>query len=225
MKNRIFLALSLLTSLCLTSIASAAIVYYDQSTKSNWLSAAHLAGGYYTENFAGGAITDPALGHTSFNDDGAFHDGTPSGFAAGVYVATPKPNEVSFTTWTFAEAISYWGADFNLEIPGGPGSGLQIILDWDGGTGGTWLNEISRNTGGPSYLHYEFWGFFSDTAFTSLTVMAGTQLSPTPDGSVVKSEFHGMQNMRYESEVPEPTTMLLFGAGLIGLASLRRRSN
>lgn len=109
-----------------------------------------------------------------------------------------------FTLWTFDFGLFGFGADWNLVIPGGPGTGIEVMFGTE-----TLSMEIPPSTNG-------FWGFVSDTPFQAMKLTEGSF-----NGGVVWETFD-MDNMSY-APVPEPGTLLLLGAGLFGTGVLRRR--
>lgn len=115
------------------------------------------------------------------------------------------------TTFTFLTPITAFGAIFNL-APGGAGQGIEFTLT-PGGLVGT---EV------PDSFSGQFFGFISDTAFTSVTLRGGTQ-----GGS---AETYNLDNLQFgfaaAGAVPEPTTWLMFilGFGFIGAAMRRKKS-
>ena len=111
-----------------------------------------------------------------------------------------------YTEWLFASPIFGLGANWNLVVPGGPGTGLTVTLLFQGSTL-VLPQEISRELNG-------FFGWMSTTPFLGFRLSEGTQ-----QGAV---ETFQMSNVEY-APVPEPGTLLLIGSGLAGLAMRRRR--
>lgn len=145
--------------------------------------------------------------------DDALTDGftvTTQGAGHSFSVASGRMNDrvtrtgVTSTTFTFDTAITSFAANWDL-TPGGAGQGLQILVD--GALAGTVLNNYN---GG-------FYGFVSDTAFTSLTILAGQQ-----GGS---AETYSLDNARFAAAVPEAESMalLLAGLGVVGFTARRRQ--
>ncbi|MDD5326184.1 MAG: hypothetical protein PHY02_00015 [Phycisphaerae bacterium] len=85
------------------------------------------------------------------------------------------------TTWYFAQPIYAYGADWNLAIPGGLGSGIQLYLD------GIPVSPKIVNT-----YEGEFFGLISTVPFNHILVTAGTYMG---------RETYTLDNMVYSSWV------------------------
>jgi hypothetical protein len=106
-------------------------------------------------------------------------------------------------------SLQAFGADFNLAVPGGPGTGIRVSMFL--GAGGTeyYVGEMANTT-------QSFWGFVvQGGSFDYVRLTGGTQ-----EGYF---ETYWMDNLSIAG-VPEPGTYLLVGAGLLAFGLWRRRS-
>mgnify|MGYP000029444728 CR=1 FL=1 len=105
-------------------------------------------------------------------------------------------------------ALQAFGADFNLAVPGGPGTGIRVSMFL--GSGGTeyFVGEMANTT-------QSFWGFVvQGGSFDYVRLTAGTQSGI--------QETYWTDNLSIAG-VPEPGTYLLVGAGLLAFGLWRRR--
>jgi len=173
---------------------AAVTVYTDRSP---W----ETAVGAYDEEFFEDAILNPGVSVATVN--GVVQAGSGVLGPDGVWWDRVVPQGAT-TTWSFATPLNGFGAYWDLAGPGGPGTGIALLLDGD--LVGT---EILRSTEGG------FFGVTSSTAFNSILVRAGTD----PFGA---QETYEMDNM-VSSTVPAPGAILLGSIG-VGLVNwLRRR--
>ena len=124
-----------------------------------------------------------------------------------------KDDPLQTTTWSWAGSppMVAFGGDFDLEVPGGPGSGIDI---WANFAGSGWAFVLAiPNTATIG----DFYGFTSTVAFTDVRF----EDDGLPAGW---TETYNMDNLSY-AWVPEPSTYMLIGAGLLGMAFWRRRKS
>lgn len=125
--------------------------------------------------------------------------------AFGYYqdVLTSQSGNEPYTVWSFAPQIMAYGGTWTLAGPGGSGNSLLVYL----ADSSLFVGAISNGYDG------EFWGFISDTPFTSVKLIGGTGQH---------QQIYKLDDMVYSS-VPEPGTFCLLGGGLIGILLVLRR--
>jgi hypothetical protein len=176
---------------CTLSVNAATYIYTD---KTDWESS--LGGQFLTEDFADGQLNNSGVSYVS-TSSGHINPAQENYQDVLAYHSATEP----MTTWSFSPEINAYGGDWTLGGPGGSGNSLQVYVDSD------YVGYISNSYGG------EFWGFVSDTPFTSVELRGGT-------GS--NQQHYNLDNMVF-SPVPIPGVVWLFGTGLIGLLSVSKR--
>lgn len=192
MRKRAILGITAAVLLSYTFTASAITitVYTD---KAQWEGV--LGGQFLTEDFSDSVL-----------NDGVSYVSTESGhinLAEECYqdvLASQSQNE-PMTIWSFTPQIAAYGGDWTLGGPGGSGNSLLVyIADIP-----LYVGAIPNSYGG------EFWGFISDTPFTSVKLVGGKG---------IHQQNYRLDNMVY-SQVPEPAAMSLLILG--GLTLICRR--
>jgi len=178
------------------TVTSATITIYTD--KMEWQNA--LDGDYLTEDFA-----DTLL------NDGVSYVSTESGHINPMLecyqdvLASQSQNE-PMTTWTFVPRTAAYGGDWTLGGPGGSGNSLLVYIADDS----LYVGSI------PNSFNGEFWGFISDTPFSSVSLVGGPGTnqqhycldnmvySPTPDPSDVEWLGPGPAMSRLSLQLPSP---------------------
>ena len=193
MKKISIILFALLVIFGMVNMASATFTTYDND-KSGWATA---TGSYLTETFSSSSLNPGISVSTLF--------GSVSGNVWYDRVGK-SPGTVLTTTFSFSPTIFAFGGNWDM-TPYGPGTGIAVYAD------GNFVGEIANTDNG------QFWGFTSTTDFTNVALKAGSGTS-----SPYYQETFTLDNMVYNSSatVPEPTLLLLFGAGLLGLGFARK---
>jgi hypothetical protein len=218
--NKILTLVVLGAAFTASSALGATIVTYTDSGSFN---SSSIVGGSatVTENFN----TNASL-FTTFNVAGTV-GGTP-GFTSGART-TNLTNSYSEVVTLNAGNMSAFGGDFNLAPGSGLGSGVKLLITFaDNST-----QLVTLGGGGTAILGYNvgngstpfFFGFTSDTAFTSVTFVQGGSGGLT-------TETFSLDNLLVEQSgaalppppggVPEPSTFGLMGAAMVGLGLFRK---
>jgi len=196
------LAATALVSLSASSFA--AITTYTDS--SAFLAA--LTPPSYTENFDG---LGPA-GPTSYSGNGFSYDISASSglYASGDFLGANQPYETLTITFTSGNVMAVGGNFFATNISD-MFIATSVLLAIDGGAPEVFM---------PASASDSFRGFTSTSVITSLTF------------SVAEVDFQGLYasldnltvgTTAVVNRVPEPTSWMLVGLGLAGLAATRRR--
>ena len=184
----------------LVGVASATTIIYTD--RGSWNSAVAALGdaSMYTESFDDHSVNSPGLSVVSTN-------GVAATFRWEDQVIDPGQT----TTWSFGGIgpVVAMGGDFDTS-PLDVGDGILWTVNFVN-SGPTPVMAIPGTAfANPSML---FFGFISTEAFTDVTFTANL------GGG---NEAYHMDNLSYAT-VPEPTTWLLMGAGLLGIGLLRKR--
>lgn len=135
-------------------VSEAAITVYTD--KAEWENA--LSGSFVTEDFSDDQLN---IG-VSYVSTESGHINPALGYYQDVLASTSQ-NEPT-TLWSFASDIIAYGGNWTLGGPGGSGNYLLVYID----DFSSYAGFISNSYGG------EFWGFISDTPFTSVRLVGGT---------------------------------------------------
>jgi hypothetical protein len=135
-------------------VSEAAITVYTD--KAEWENA--LSGSFVTEDFSDDQLN---IG-VSYVSTESGHINPALGYYQDVLASTSQ-NEPT-TLWSFASDIIAYGGNWTLGGPGGSGNYLLVYID----DLSSYAGFISNSYGG------DFWGFFSDTPFTSVRLVGGT---------------------------------------------------
>jgi len=211
----LWLLLGLVVVLVVPGTVTAGLIY-DQSTF-----VASLQPGYYLEDFSSltgpGSIPGPlafsggSFAYSASAPGGFYAVQTPSG--SGNYVLTTEMAADAITlTFTSGNVTAVGGYFFTTDLLGDvtPGGITLIFSD------GTLVNLTNQDL-------TTFTGYISEgPTITSLQIFASQQGQddtwPTVDNLYVGAGIPPENGV-----IPEPSTLLLFGGGLISLALLRRK--
>jgi hypothetical protein len=167
-----------------SAVGAATDIYTD---KAAWADA--VAGQFQTEDFSD-AVLNEGL---SFESSESGHI-NPAQENYQDVLSSNSQNEPR-TTWHFARAVKGFGGNWWLGGPGGSGNSLRVYVK------GVYIGAISSGFNGG------FWGFVSDTAFSSVTLIGA-------DG--IHQQNYSLDDMAYafsraELVVPAVVLPLLSG--------------
>jgi hypothetical protein len=155
-------------------------------------------------------------GGLNWNDMGYIHEnhhpisGYNNGVVSGEYVAFNN----------FASVATVSDGDFNFlsaYLTAAWNTGLNVTVEGFNNNTLLYSQNVVVNTVGPTLFNFNFAGI-DELTFTSF---GGVDASPSDDGA---GTHFAMDNFTFDNaEVPEPTSMALFGLTALGLAGFRRR--
>ena len=194
MRKLAMLGVTLVAFMSLATTVSASITVYTDKTQ--WENA--LGGQFLTEAFEDSTLNTGV----SFVSSESGHI-NPTAQTYQDVLASESQNE-PMTIWSFVPQISAYGGNWTLGGPGGSGNSLLVYIDDSSLYAGTISNSYN---GG-------FWGFISDTQFTSVKLIGG---------GGTNQQNYSLDDMVY-SQIPEPVTMSLLALGVLAMILRRRKS-
>ena len=162
--------LAMIVSWAATASATSIRVYTDRT---EWENA--LGGQFLTEDFSDSQLNEGV----SFTSTESGHINPALEYYQDV-LASASQNE-PMTTWSFNPEIYGYGGNWTLGGPGGSGNSLLVYI----ADSSLLVGTIPNSYGGG------FWGFISDTPFTSLRVVGG---------SGTNQQNYSLDNMVYSNE-------------------------
>ena len=184
------------------TVSAATTVYTDKTAWENALGSQFL-----TEDFSDLELNTGV----SFVSSESGHINPALGYYQDVLASTSQNSPM--TTWSFTPEIIAYGGNWTLGGPGGSGNSLQVFIA-----------DSSLNVGSiPNSYSGEFWGFISDSSFTSVNLIGG---------GGTNQQHYNLDDMVYSSvpfvppvgpPIPIPAAVWLFGSGLLGLVGIARR--
>ncbi|RPH50435.1 MAG: PEP-CTERM sorting domain-containing protein [Desulfobacteraceae bacterium] len=172
---------------------------YSITTYSNYLSwlDAIDPNTYVNENFEDTTL-EPNFSITEIGGTGTI--------AFGLYTNIVDSIVPRYQIFNYATGMYAFGGFFNLNDPGGPGSSIDVYINDD--------NTFVMNI--PAIADDFFYGFVTDGSFLGVRF---EEYAQAPAG--YQETYYGIDVSL--AAVPEPTTLLLLGFGLIGLAGVSRK--
>lgn len=133
------------------AVSAATAIYTDVTA---WENA--LVGEFQTEDFSDSELNEGV----SFESSESGHI-NPAQENYQDVLSSDSQNE-PMTTWHFARAVNGFGGNWWLGGPGGSGNSLRVYVE------DVYVGSI------PNGLYGQFWGFTSDTPFSSVTLIGGS---------------------------------------------------
>lgn len=195
MRKRAMSGVMLATVISWAATVNAAVitVYTD---KTLWENAVN--GQFLTEDFSDSVLN----GGVSFVSSESGHINPALEFYQDV-LASESQNE-PMTTWSFTPEIVAYGGNWTLGGPGGSGNSLLVYI----ADTSEFVGSISNSFGGG------FWGFTSDTPFTSVKLIGG---------GGIHQQNYSLDDMVY-TQIPEPATISILALGGLVLIHRKRRA-
>jgi hypothetical protein len=213
----LFASILSLTFFCLSHAPAATITGYNRASFSTALSGGTVTGQNF-DGLANGTILTTLNGVTYGASQG-------SAIVTDTYLTTTNPNGLGSTsagffksnesaTLSFATAITAFGIDINTFAPTAGDYVATINL------GNTILSKFDVF---PGTSTGQFIGFISDTPFTSVSISPLADPNQSSYSYTLDSLVYGNAAAIVNAASPEPSTVGIFGLGLLLLALVGRR--